>query len=363
MSVATTADSAVASGPAMEERGWLSKAWGGVKSFGSGLAAAGQVIVTDPLHAGAVFVDGFEKGVADVGGLIIGGIPDLVDFGSEKLFGVNLYDGSASAAVSNGLKWGIDGIEGLVGIEQPEIRGEGDQFLFGAGRLTGQVTAGSLAIVHAGAIVGAAKATASGAWAVTSGTAKTAMFVGGVANTAVIGGGAAIGADVAFNDARISGGLLSGAFNWGVEKVTGHAGVGAAWEAMAPEGAKQALSGFMVFMGEHPELAKWASFGLALLLGNGLIGGLVGDNPIMGLAGLAIAGMIAWGLSEKFKGAALDAYNESLENAPADEAAQDIAVEGADAATTTAAMEEEIEVPAAAHLPAAARETAPAPAM
>lgn len=295
-----------------ENPGWLSNTWNAVSDFAvdtaKGASAAAKVVMDRPGHAAAVFIDGVEKGAADIGGLIIGGVPDLVDWGLEKTTGINLYDGSASRAVSGGLKWGIDGIESLVGIEKPVIQGDGDQFLFGAGRLTGQVVTGAAAIGGAGAIVGAAKGVASGAWTVASGAYKAAVVTSVATNAAVIGGAGLVGWDVTQNDAKITTGAAKRAVSFVADKT----GV----DEMIPESVKDTLNDTMAFMGRNPVLAKWGSFILFALVGNSALGWALGDGLTGKLAAPLLAGVIGWGLSSSFAKAAVETHNERQAKQP-----------------------------------------------
>ncbi|HIF25817.1 MAG TPA: hypothetical protein EYQ41_06595 [Micavibrio sp.] len=294
---------------------WLSRAWDSTTEFVSdtyeGASAAIDVIMTDPGHAAAVFIDGVEHGITDVAGVVLGAVPDLIDYGSERLLGVNLYDGSAMTAISDGMMWAVDGVESLAGFEKPEIRGDGDEFLFGAGRVTGQVVGAVTVVGAGGAIMSAAQSTLQGAWWV----ASTGYKVTAVASTAVtgatVGTGALVAADVNYNDGRLTGGAIQGVSNWVIRQITGYESTGDLYEDFVPEEIKDAMDDFMAFMGDNPDIAKWASFGASMLVGGGLVSMIAGDSFIGKFVGLALVGAISWGVSNIFKDAATDAANEN----------------------------------------------------
>ncbi len=235
-----------------------------------------------------------------------------------------------SSQIRRGLTGLYNGYNDLTGVEVPETVDMTDHLLHLGGRVAGSAAAsgGGAAVIGnssmlSGAMRGAAGsltniqdsrliATAGGMaariirpvwWAmknpVTAFNAATGLAITGTA------------ADLTLNDGRISGAVAGAAVDTAVERVTGFEGIGDAWERVAPEPLKDGLDDVMDFLAENPALAKWGSFGLALMAGNSLLSHLVPAIPGRGLLSLALAGAIAWGLSE-----ALERTVLSRETAP-----------------------------------------------
>jgi hypothetical protein len=112
--------------------------------------------------------------------------------------------------------------------------------------------------------------------------------------------------DQTVNDGKATGSLMTRGFNAIARKIFGDT-PGNIADKYVPEPVKEAGREFMGFMKEHPDLAKWGSFGAALFGGyklfGGMIGFILGDNILTTALALGAAAIVAGNLSNSFTAA------------------------------------------------------------
>lgn len=135
-------------------------------------------------------------------------------------------------------------------------------------------------------------------------------FATAATGTAVVATGAAV--DLGFNNGDISEMAVRKGAGFVAEKggeiagnILGIPDIGKAFNDVAPESVKEIFKDAMEYMGEHQELAKWGSFAVTLMVGNATLKAFLGDGLMGSVTSLAVASMLAWGISEMFEEKAL----------------------------------------------------------
>lgn len=296
------------------------------------MADDNQATSVDTAHRVSVGIDGIYQGIINT--LALPGY--LVDAANHAPTVLNILPGEqgfstfsddpflGSGQIRSGLTSLYQGYNDVAGVTVPQ-RVDTLDGLIGMG---GEVAGGALVAGGLSLAAGSSPVLANGIRTVASGTTvvqqspATGYVLGGLKGAArsawwaathpvtafnALTGLAITGSavDMTLNDGNLTGAAVGAVTNKAVESVTGYESLSAVWRENAPQEMQDMLVSFMEFMGENPMLAKWGSFGFALVTGNALIEKMTGNMPFGGLASLALAGAMAWGISEMFTNKAL----------------------------------------------------------